>query len=335
MRQPDVAVLERADVHATVEAIARVQLPDGGIPWFEGGHLDPWNHVEAAMALAVGGLRAEADRAFDWMLRNQRPDGAWHSSYRAGAVLDATLDSNFAAYLATGAWLHHAAFADHDFVDHVWPAIEAGIGFVCDLQLPSGAVSWARDAGGRAWPRGLVAGSSSIHHSLRCATRVAALLGHHRPRWKLAADRLAVALRTRPGAFSQKHRFAMDWYYPVLGGVLRGDEGRARIASRWAEFVVPGRGVRCVSDRPWVTAAETCELSLALQALGEHGRAAQLLEWAQHLRGDDAAYWTGANYTDGNYWPEEQPTWTSAAVVLAADALHGGPAAELFAVRPA
>ena len=63
----------------------------------------------------------------------------------------------------------------------------------------------------------------------------------------------------------------------------------------------------------------------------ERGREAmRLLEWAQHLRGDDAAYWTGANYDDGTRYPEEQPTWTSAAVVLAADALTGGPTADLL-----
>ena len=32
--------------------IAEVQRPDGMIPWFEGGHCDPWNHVESAMALS-------------------------------------------------------------------------------------------------------------------------------------------------------------------------------------------------------------------------------------------------------------------------------------------
>ena len=35
----------------------------GMIPWFDGGHCDPWNHVEAAMALTVAGLRDEALRA--------------------------------------------------------------------------------------------------------------------------------------------------------------------------------------------------------------------------------------------------------------------------------
>ena len=65
----------------------------------------------------------------------------------------------------------------------------------------------------------------------------------------------------------------MDWYYPILGGVLRGHAAEARLASKWDTFVAPGRGVRCVSDQPWVTAAETCELVMALDAIGLHERA--------------------------------------------------------------
>ena len=43
------------DLRPTVEAIGRVQAPDGHIPWVPGGKTDPWNMVEAAMALDVGG----------------------------------------------------------------------------------------------------------------------------------------------------------------------------------------------------------------------------------------------------------------------------------------
>jgi hypothetical protein len=80
-----------------------------------------------------------------------------------------------------------------------------------------------------------------------------------------------------------------------------------------------------------VTAAETCELAIALVAIGDRSRARLLYEWAQHLRGDDAAYWMGANFRVGAFWPANRPTWSSAAVVLAADALAGGPVATLFA----
>ena len=49
-------LLTRIQVAQTIDAIASVQLPDGNIPWTPGHHTDPWNLVEAAMALDVGDL---------------------------------------------------------------------------------------------------------------------------------------------------------------------------------------------------------------------------------------------------------------------------------------
>jgi hypothetical protein len=333
MQRPEPAtVLALDEIEATVDAIAAVQLADGSIPWFPGGQMDPWNHVEALMALTIGGRIEAAERGFEWLIRNQRPDGSWHAYYRDGAIIDATLDSNVCAYIATGAHLHHLATDDGAFLRRLWPAVEAAVEFALRLQMPGGAVSWASGVDGRAWPKALLAGSSAVHLSLCSAVRLAASLGRPRERWADAAGRLAAAINTRPQDFEPKDRWSMDWYYPVLGGALRGAPAQERLAERWDEFVVPDRGVRCVADRPWVTAAETCELALALVQLGDRHEAARLVEWAQHLRGDDAAYWTGANFDDGTLYPEEQPTWTSAAVVLAVDALADGPALELFNV---
>ena len=84
---------------------------------------------------------------------------------------------------------------------------------------------------------------------------------------------------------------------------------------------MPGRGLRCVSDRPWVTAAETCELVIALDALGDADRAMQLMRDVQFLRGDDGGYWTGWVWPEDEVWPVERSTWTGAAVILAADVL--------------
>ena len=102
----------------------------------------------------------------------------------------------------------------------------------------------------------------------------------------------------------------MDWYYPMLGGALRGPAAHERLAADWDRFVVPGLGIRCVSDRPWVTGAETCELVLALCAVGDHDRAAELFADMQHLRDPDGSYWTGYVYPDDARWPEERTTWT-------------------------
>ena len=71
-------VITTDDIAQTADAIVEWQLPNGMIPWFPGGHADPWNHVEAAMALDVAGRHDEAIRAYDWLVAEHRTDGAWH-----------------------------------------------------------------------------------------------------------------------------------------------------------------------------------------------------------------------------------------------------------------
>src|SRR5699024_5807837 len=78
----------------------------------------------------------------------------------------------------------------------------------------------------------------------------------------------------------------------------------------------------CVSDQPWVTAAESSELVIALTAMGEDDTAVRILRDIQHLRDPgDGVYWTGYQFAEQVRWPVERSTWTSAAVILAVDAL--------------
>ena len=85
-----------------------------------------------------------------------------------------------------------------------------------------------------------------------------------------------------------------------------------------------GRGVRCVSDRPWVTVAETLECAMAHLAVGERETATTLFTWAQQYREPGGRYWTGTVYPEEVHFPGgEQSTYTAATVVLAADALGG------------
>ena len=321
-------------LHATVDAIARVQHVDGCIPWVPGGKTDPWNMVEAAMALDVGGHHDAAARAYAWLRERQLPDGGWYAYYVGDEVLDRTRDTNITAYVAVGSWHHHLSTGDGTFLRAMWPVVERAIDHVLAHQTPTGEVAWRSDdpADGA-----LLTGSSSVHMSLRCAIAIAERVGEPRPDWELSLAALGSAIATREDAFLDKSRWAMDWYYPILGGVLRGEAAHARIDARWDEFVVDGLGVRCVSDRPWITAAETCELVMALDAIGDVERARQLLGWAQFLRHDDGSYWCGMNFegeqfdAPGQYFTADQPTWNSAAVVLATHALEGsGPTAGLF-----
>ena len=197
-------------------------------------------------------------------------DGGWHAYYVGDEVKDPTLDTNVACYIAVGVWHHYLTTGDTAFLRSFWPIVERTIDYALAYQTETGEIAWRADdpADGA-----LLTGSSSIHLSLRCAIAIAERLGHDRPDWELSLGALAIAIAHRPDAFLDKARWAMDWYYPILGGVLRGEPAHMRIAAFWDTFVVEGRGVRCVSDQPWITAAETCELVMALDAIGETERA--------------------------------------------------------------
>ena len=123
----------------------------------------------------------------------------------------------------------------------------------------------------------------------------------------------------------------MDWFYPVLTGVVRGEAAAARLNARWHEFVESDLGCRCVADEPWVTVAETCELIMACTGIGHKTPAMDLFTKLQRFQVEDGSWWTGYAFKDDVHWPDERPTWTAAAVLLAADALFElTPAHELF-----
>jgi hypothetical protein len=312
-----------ADLQATAASIARVQLVDGSIPWEPGKHVDPWNLVEAAMGLDEAGRPEAAAAAYGWLAAKQRCDGAWAAGYRGYEVVDATLDANFSAYPAVGILHHYLVTGDRSFVESMWPVVDRAIGFVLDLQAPSGEVMWARDAHYEPWPAALITSSSCIHLSLRCAVALAEIAGEERPDWELSAELLRTAVADRSGRFLDKSRYSMDWYYPVLGGVFTGAEARSILLDGWDRFVLEGYGVRCVADHPWITAGETCELVMALAMTGLEQEARRVFGWIHHLRSPVGAYWTGATFPDGTIWPRELATWNAGAVLMAAACLQG------------
>jgi GH15 family glucan-1,4-alpha-glucosidase len=314
-------VLTEAEIRATGEAIAVGQQESGAIGWPD-GQVDAWNHVECAMALSVCGLRGPARRAYEWLLAAQRPDGSWpRRTAPGGQVSEAAGESNHAAYVAVGVWHEYQATGDAGFVARMWPAVRRAIEFTLGLQTPRGEIVWQRDPDGVPAGYALLTGCASMYLSLRCGTALADFAGEPQPDWELAAARLAHTVACHPEAFADKSRFSMDWYYPVLGGPVRGPDAAARLAAGWPDFVVPRLGVRCVRDEPWVTGAETCELVLALDAIGDTRRALEMFAEVQFLRDPDGAYWTGWQFGNQRHYPNERSGYTAAAVILAADAL--------------
>ena len=321
-------VLSAEQIRRTAEGIAAIQRPDGAIPWFHGGHLDPWDHTEAAMALDAVGRHEAALAAYRWLAASQNPDGSWYAAYAdsPGGVSEPTTrlrEANFTAYIAVGVWHHWLATGDEDFLAEMWEPVRRAIEFVLSLQAPGGEILWCRDEKDQIAGEALLTGSSSIYQALRCALAIAEQAGHAMPDWELACGQLGHALVEHPERFADKGSYSMDWYYPILGTALRGEAAERRIAESWDRFVVPGLGARCVDTNPWVTGGETCELVLSLWAVGEVARARTLLRDIQHLRDEtDGMYWTGYVYEsrDGNpiaFWPVEKTAWTAGSVLLA------------------
>jgi hypothetical protein len=320
------------NIDAVCRLIAKTQLPSGEIPWCEGQKTDPWDHIESAMGLSTGGYLCEARQAFEWSARMQLEDGCWYSAYMRGAPEDTTRDANLSSYIAVGVFHYYLITADVDFMDRMWPTVSAAIDFALHLQTLEGEIHWAISPEGRVDPMALLTGSSSIYMSLKCALAIAQILGRPAPKWRNALIKLGDAIRYKPHLFNiAKSRYSMYWFYPILVGALTGADAQKRIDRYWGKYMIEERGVRCVSDEPWVTLAETSELVIALAAMGNRELAKIIFSWIADRRYDDGSYWCGFTFPEMIIWPEDKLTWTNAVALMAADAIYNlTPACQLF-----
>ena len=321
---------------SSVEYILKVQNQDGSIPWEENKKLDPWDHIEAAMGLSVAGKKEETERAFLWLKANQLSDGSWYSEYLMSSPVTKRKETNFSAYIATGLWHYYLIFEDKNFLKFMLPTITKSVNFVTSMQTEQGDIYWASEEDKEILDDSLITGSSSIYKSLECASAIFNLLGESSLQADISKKNLKDSILNNPERYDRnwesKSRYSMDWYYPVLCGVYDQDRSIKQIESRWSDFIVEGKGCKCVKEEPWVTVAESSELVLALVKIGFLSEAEALLSSLHQWRDDkDDLYWTGYVYPDDKFWPIEKPTWTAGAVLLAADAVYNfTPGSKLF-----
>jgi hypothetical protein len=328
-------VVTAEELRASGDFLASVQTPSGQIPWFENGHCDPWNHVEAAMALCAVGRVEESREAFRWLAGRQLVSGGWFNYYQGESVKSGRVDLNTCGYIATGIWHNLLITGDVDFAVEMWPTVERALDLVARHQRIDGAITWSVNSLGRPERDALLTGSSSLLHALRCGIALGERLGRERLEWEVVAGRLHHAIVSHPDIFTPKPQFAMDWYYPVLAGAVRGSAAVARFTEQWSTFVLEGCGVRCVSTNDWVTAAETAECTLALLTAGLDSMALELFATTSSHRLADGSYLTGIVYPQEVTFPtQERSTYTVAAVILASDALtRSTPGSEIFMQR--
>jgi hypothetical protein len=333
---------------AAVARILAVQTLDGAIPWYEAGPWDAWNHAECLMALAVAGRRDAVDRGFDYLAESQETAGGWLCGYGNAVPMEddervarteapQVRDTNFAAYPATAVWHRYRLSGDLSFVRRYWGMVRSAIDFVLRCQGRRGEVSWCSEAVGTDVDDALLAGNASIFKSVGHALLLARLMDDPQPAWGHARERLRRTILSFPERFDRRadrSGFAMDWYYPILAGVVPPAAAKARLRFHRSRFIEPQRGCRCVATEPWATVAESAELALTLVGLGLNREAAHLLAWQERHRDVDGAYWMGWQFQLDVAWPLEKPSWTQAVMILAHDALNRGSAAHDVLVGP-
>ncbi|UCG84275.1 MAG: prenyltransferase [Dehalococcoidia bacterium] len=313
-------------VDSQADFIIDCQLPSGAIPWYKGGITDPWDHIEGAIALDLCRRYQEATAAYTWSRTMQNPDGSWYSGYLDNEPQERVRDANFAAYIATGMWFHYCATQDLDFLREMWPTVEKGVDFALSLQQPTGAISWALSEKGKPWPGAILTSSCCIWHSIRNGINISQTLGINKPDWISSGERLFQATQN-PDLFDKmgenERRYAMNWFYPVLTGVLTGQEAKEHIEREWSDLVIDGWGCRVAADDDVTAVAETSELIIALCLIGEQEKAAKLLDWTLRLWDDNGGFCRGIKLPEQEPCPgdDERATWTSAALIMAIAAM--------------
>ena len=302
-----------------------VQFLSGAIPSNQDGSHDPWDHLEALMGLTTLGYKTQALKGLNWMVSNQNQDGSWYNLYQDEKPLELNKQTNYAAYVAVAVWHFYMINNDINFLQEFWEPVKKGILFSLSLQHDNGAIAWNIDEFEKIDEDYLLTGCSSIAKSLECAIAICQALGdqNYESEWRIAHSKLIEALENPSGIFDLKKdrsRFSMDWYYPILGGI----NSKKRINSLTTKikdsFWIQGLGIKCVSDEPWVTVAETSECSIAYKKIGKDKIALELLHNAISIVDSKGIPYMGWQFHENIYWPDETPSWTSAACILAADA---------------
>ena len=302
-----------------------VQFLSGAIPSNQDGSHDPWDHLEALMGLTTLGYKTQALKGLNWMVSNQNQDGSWYNLYQDEKPLELNKQTNYAAYVAVAVWHFYLINNDIKFLQEFWEPVKKGILFSLSLQHNNGAIAWNIDEFEKIDEDYLLTGCSSIAKSLECAIAICQALGdqNYESEWRIAHSKLIAALENPSGIFDLKKdrsRFSMDWYYPILGGI----NSKKRINSLTTKikdsFWIKGLGIKCVLDEPWVTVAETSECSIAYKKIGKDKIASELLHNAISIVDSKGIPYMGWQFHENIYWPDETPSWTSAACILAADA---------------
>tara|TARA_X000000368_G_scaffold12044_1_gene9708 strand:- start:1374 stop:2423 length:1050 start_codon:yes stop_codon:yes gene_type:complete len=321
-------ILKKSFFENIAKFIKSIQLESGAIPSNDDGSHDPWDHIESIMGLNFANEYESSKLAFDWLIKNQNQDGSWFSKYMDDIPIEKNKPTHFAPYISVAALHFYKIFSDKEYLEYLWPSIESAINFSIKLQIQNGTIPWSVDKNQKIEEDFLLTGSSSILKSIECGIAISKIIKRTKnlEDWNYSYELLSKAIKNPSGKFDllkDRKRFSMDWYYPILSGCLNDNQKFFYVDKVFKDFYIKEMGIKCVIEEPWVTVAETCEFIICLMISGRDEDAKKLLKDVINISDINGVPYMGWQYEENIFWPLERPTWTSAALIIAADSVMG------------
>lgn len=285
------------------------QSSSGAIFWDEKGKCDPWDHCECLIALAIYEEWEHFWKGVNWFFTNLNEDGLIYAEFQNEKPSKLHYESHHAPYIIMPLTQAYLIDKNQDYnkvltneqlhkLENVFEALN-------DFKDDDGYFYWAKDNNGYS-DNSLITASMSIFLCL-------VLKDKSFPRFEIDMWQEKF---NRDGV--DRSRFSMDFYYPFLAGIKNNKKEFLYLLDN---YFVKGLGVKCVAEEPWVTIAESSECVISALIHDNENIAKEIFNDIQQFQNKDGIFPTGYQYDMEIFWPEENSTWTNAAVIIAAHAL--------------
>ena len=285
------------------------QSSSGAIFWDEKGKCDPWDHCECLIALAIYEEWEHFWRGVNWFITNLNEDGLIYAEFQNEKPSKLHYESHHAPYIIMP--LIQASLIDQEqdykkiLTNEQLLKLENIFEALNDFKDEDGYFYWAKDSNGYS-DNSLITASMSIFLSMVAKDK--SFPKFNIDMWQEKFNRDGV----------DRSRFSMDFYYPFLAGIKN---NKKEFLDLLDNYYVKGLGVKCVAEEPWVTVAESSECVISALIHDNENIAKQIFNDIQQFQNKDGIFPTGYQYKMEIFWPEEDSTWTNAAVIIAAHAL--------------
>ena len=285
------------------------QSSSGAIFWDEKGKCDPWDHCECLIALAIYEEWEHFWRGVNWFFTNLNEDGLIYAEFQNEKPSKLHYESHHAPYIIMP--LIQASLIDKEqnykkiLTNEQLLKLENIFVVLDDFKDEDGYFYWAKDSNGYS-DNSLITASMSIFLSLVAKDK--SFPKFNTEMWQEKFNRDGV----------DRSRFSMDFYYPFLAGIKN---NKKEFLDLLDNYYVKGLGVKCVAEEPWITIAESSECVISALIHDNENIAKKIFNDIQQFQNKDGIFPTGYQYDMEIFWPEENSTWTNAAVIIAAHAL--------------